>query len=127
MHKRKPQRTEFIYNVVDREKLKQMQRDDESLQKYWERNDVGQADSSFEMKGGVLYHVYKHYYVNSGKPLKQVMVNVQLKSRTMELAHGSTMGGHMGIKKTADKIQSALYWPGIQGDVTCYCKFCDVC
>ena len=24
----------------------------------------------------------------------------------------------MGIKKTTDKIQSAFYWPGIQGDVT---------
>ena len=34
----------------------------------------------------------------------------------MELAHGSIMGGHMEIKKTADKIQSAFYWPGIQGD-----------
>ena len=36
--------------VVDREKLKQMQHDDESLQKYWERNDVvvrGQAEISF--------------------------------------------------------------------------------
>ena len=33
----------------------------------------------------------------------------------------------MGIKKTADKIQSAFYWPGIQGDVTRYCKSCDVC
>ena len=33
----------------------------------------------------------------------------------------------MGIKKTADKIQSAFCWPGIQGDVTRYCKSCDVC
>ena len=33
----------------------------------------------------------------------------------------------MGIKKTADKIQSAFYWPGIQGDVTRYCKSCNVC
>ena len=33
----------------------------------------------------------------------------------------------MGIKKTTDKIQSAFYWPGIQGDVTRYCKSCDVC
>ena len=44
--------------VVDREKLKQMQNDDESLQKYWERNDVvvrGQAEISFEVKGRVLY------------------------------------------------------------------------
>ena len=97
---------------------------------HWERNDVvvrGQAEISFEVKGGVLYRVYKHPYVNSGKPLKQVMVPVQLRSRIMELAHGSLMGGHMGIKKTADKIQSAFYWPGIQGDVTRFCKSCDVC
>ena len=63
--------------VVDREKLKQMQRDDESLQKYWEKDVVvvrGQAETSFEVKGGVLYRVYKHPYVNGGKPLKQVMV-----------------------------------------------------
>ena len=43
--------------VVDREKLKQMQCDDESLHKYWEKNDVvvrGQAETSFELIGGVL-------------------------------------------------------------------------
>ena len=45
----------------------------------------------------------------------------------MEVAHGSIMGSHMGIKKTTDKIQSAFYWPGIQGDVTRFCKSCDVC
>ena len=78
------------------------------------------------MKGRVLYRVYKHPYVNSGKPLKQVMVPVQLRSRIMKLAHGSIMGGHMGIKKTADKIQSAFYWPRIQGDVARYCKSCHV-
>ena len=76
----------------------------------------GQAENSFEVKRGVLYCVYKHPYVNGGKPLKQVK---QLRNRIM--------GGHMGIKKTVDKIQSAFYWPGIQGDVTRYCKSCDVC
>ena len=102
--------------VIDREKLKQMQRDDKSLQKFWEKDDVvvrGQAETSFEVQGGVLYRVYKHPYVNGGKPLKQVMVPVQLRGRIMELAHGSIMGGHMGIKKTTNKIQSAFYWPGI--------------
>ena len=116
--------------IVDREKLKQMQRDDESSQKYWKKDDVvvrGQAENSFEVKDGVLYRVFKHPYVNGGKPLKQVMVPVQLRNRIMALARGSIMGGHMGIKKTVDKIQSAFYWPGIQGDVTHYCKSCDVC
>ena len=37
--------------IVDREKLKQMQREDESLRKYWDGDDVlvkGQAEISFE-------------------------------------------------------------------------------
>ena len=95
-----------------------------------EKDDVvvrGQAENSFEVKGGVLYCVYKHPYVNGGKPLKQVMVPVQLRNQTMELAHRSIMGGHMGIKKTVDVIQSAFYWPGIQGDMTQYYNSCDVC
>ena len=39
--------------IVDREKLKKMQREDESLPKYWDRDDVlvkGQAEISFEEK-----------------------------------------------------------------------------
>ena len=113
--------------IVDREKLKQMQREDESLRKYWDRNGVlvkGQAKISFEEKSGILYRLYKHPYVNGGKPLKQVvMVPEKLRRPIMEVAHGWIMGGYMGIKKTTDKIQSAFYWPGIQ---TRFCKACDV-
>ena len=50
------------------------------------------------------------------------MVPVQLRPRIMEVAQGSIMGGHLGIKKTTDKIESAFYWSGIQS-----CKSCDVC
>ena len=62
--------------VVDREKLKQMHCDDESLQKFWEKDNVvvrGQAEISFEVKGGALYRFYEHpyMYVNGGKSLKQ--------------------------------------------------------
>ena len=116
--------------VVDREKLKQMQREDESLRKYWDRDSAlvkGQAEISFEEKSGVLYRLYQHPYVNGGKPLKQVMVPEKLRHPIMEVAHGSIMSGHMGIKKTTDKIQSSFYWPGIQGDATRFCKSCDVC
>ena len=69
----------------------------------------------------------QHPSVNGGKPLKPVMVPENLRRPIMEVAHESIMGGHMGIKKTTDKIQSAFYWPGIQGDVTQFCKSCDVC
>ena len=87
----------------------------------------GQAEISFEVKRGILYRIYKHSFVNGGQPLKQVMVPVLLRPRIIEVAHGSIMGGHLGINKTTDKIESAFYWPGIQGGVTRLRKSCDVC
>ena len=87
----------------------------------------GQAEISFQVKTGILYCIYKHPFVNIGKPVKQVMVPLQLRPRIMEVAHGSIMGGHLGIKKTTDNIESAFYWPGIQSDITRSCKSCDVC
>ena len=68
--------------TVDKEKLKQMQNEDGSLRKYWDRGDVlvkGQAEISFEEKKGVLYRIYKHSFANTGKPVKQVMVPAQLR------------------------------------------------
>jgi len=107
-----------------------LQREDKSLEKYWDQRDIkvkGEQEVSFEEKDGVLYRSYKHPHVNSSKPIRQVMVPTPLRRQLMELAHESIMGGHMGVKKTTDKIQRAFYWPGIQGDVSRHCKLCDIC
>ena len=110
--------------VVDREKLKQMQRDDESLQKYWERNDVvvrGQAEISFEVKGGVLYRDYKHPYVNSKKKPEasygSCAAEKSNNGSSSRIDHGRSHGNK----------QNAFCWPGIQGDTTHYYKSCDAC
>ena len=55
------------------------------------------------------------------------MVPMPVRRQLIEVAHESVMRGHMGVKKTADKIQKAFYWPGIQGDVSRRCKSCDIC
>ena len=45
----------------------------------------------------------------------------------MEVTHDLIFGGHLGIKKTKDPIQTNFYWPGMQGDITSFCRSCDVC
>ena len=45
----------------------------------------------------------------------------------MVVAHDSILGGHMGVKRTMEKIMSKFYWPGLNGDVTQFCRSCDVC
>ena len=99
---------------MDRNELVRLQRENKSLEKYWHQRDIkvkGKQEVSF----------------NGGKPVRQVMVPMPLRRQLMEVAHESVMGGHMGVKKTADKIQKAFYWPGIQGDVSRRCKSCDIC
>ena len=45
----------------------------------------------------------------------------------MNVAHSSILGGHLGVKKTTDKITSNFYWPGIHSDITRFCQSCDIC
>ena len=55
------------------------------------------------------------------------MVPKTLRKKVMEVAHDSIFGGHLGIKKTKDRIQTNFYWPGMQGDISSFCRSCDVC
>ena len=54
------------------------------------------------------------------------MVPKTLRGKVMKVAHDSIFGGHLGIKKTKDRIQTNFYWPGMQ-DATSFCRSCDVC
>ena len=45
----------------------------------------------------------------------------------MEVAHDTMLAGHMGVKKTEDRILTNFYWPGIYQDVMSFCRSCDVC
>ena len=37
------------------------------------------------------------------------------------------MSGHLGIKKTMDRVLTEFFWPGACGDVSRFCKSCDIC
>ncbi|KAH3710190.1 hypothetical protein DPMN_069659 [Dreissena polymorpha] len=41
--------------------------------------------------------------------------------------HGIKTSGHLGIKKTFEKIRQQYYWPGLRTDVKIYASCCDVC
>ena len=45
----------------------------------------------------------------------------------MSLAHEAIVGGHLGIKKTTDRITANFHWPGVDGDVRRFCQSWDIC
>ena len=55
------------------------------------------------------------------------MIPKTLRKKVMEVARDSIFGGHLGIRKTKDRIQTSFYWPGMQGDATSFCRSCGVC
>ena len=55
------------------------------------------------------------------------MVPKSIRICVMEVAHGSIFGGHLGVKKTKDRIQTNFYWPGMHNDVSEFCRSGDVC
>jgi len=45
----------------------------------------------------------------------------------LQLAHDISAAGHLGIRKTQDRLEPHFFWPGITKDVAHYFKSCDKC
>ena len=58
---------------------------------------------------------------------RQVVVPESLRERVMKIAHESLLAGHVGAKKTTERILSSFHWPGLGADVRRFCRSCDVC
>ncbi|GFS07184.1 Gypsy retrotransposon integrase-like protein 1 [Elysia marginata] len=80
---------------------------------------------SFEKARGIVYRRYEDPRRNVS--IKQVVLPKSLREYVMSVAHDSLTGAHLGIRRTKDKVLSNFYWPGVDGDVTRYCRSCDVC
>jgi hypothetical protein len=119
-----------VSNVVNVKNLVQLQKDDKSLDKIRNLTDKRKRGKNvhwFSHEGDILYRYFQSPLVNGGKVLRQVVVPKSLRTQVMTIAHDGILAGHMGIQKTKNRIQLCFYWPGIEGDVTRYCKSCDVC
>jgi transposase InsO family protein len=118
------------YKEVTRSKLCQLQKEDDTLKKLWtstEEVTKGRQVVRYETRKGLLYRVSVHPEFNRGNPVSQVVIPSPLRVQVMSLAHESILGGHLGSKKTKDRISSEFYWTGMDGDVARFCKSCDIC
>ena len=115
---------------ISAEEMSKLQKQDESLKRLWDKKDVkiaGESKSWFWVENDILRRSYSNPKVNCGNPVQQVVVPSELRGKVMALAHDSILGGHLGTKRTVDKVLSNFFWPGVGNDVKRYCRSCGIC
>lgn len=84
---------------------------------------TGKNVVSFTYSKGVLRRVY----TDQRGEHRQVCVPQALRQEVMRIAHDTPMGGHLGAKKTRERIWAEFYWPGMCCEIRRYCQSCDRC
>ena len=79
---------------------------------------------SLEIKDGVLH---KHFHKQNGTSYLQVIIPASMKKEIIKEMHNSVLSGHLGEKKTREKILQRFYWAGLRDDVSTWVKQCDQC
>jgi transposase InsO family protein len=60
-----------------------------------------------------------------GDPIFQIVVPSQFHSLVLQVSHDEC--GHMGVRKTYDRILRYFFWPRLKRDVASYIKTCHTC
>lgn len=119
----KAPKDESLSSMAD---LKKEQREDETLTRLHElaQTNVHRGQISYEYEKDVLY---RQYVDKQGKKHRQLVVPRKLRPKVLSVGHDAPMAGHLGQKKTRERVWQEFYWPGIVGDVKRYCMSCDTC
>lgn len=108
------------------------QKDDVSLERIRKDAQAGSvfkranAEIGWFVKRGMVYREFKSLK-DTRMSYTQLVVPLSYRDKVMRLAHESIMSGHMGIRRTLDRVLSAFFWPGVTADVKRFCQSCDIC
>ncbi|XP_076031946.1 uncharacterized protein LOC143019850 [Oratosquilla oratoria] len=112
--------------------LSDLQCVDPDLRELYERVESGsELSEEYYLDKGVLFR----RWVESTCPTddavwserRQVMLPRVYRKEVLRLGHDSPLSGHLGVRKTLDRIWQHFYWPGIRRDVAQHCRTCHTC
>lgn len=86
--------------------------------------DQGDRNSYFIHRAGILYRIY---VMQNHEQVCQIVLPKIFRKQVLGIAHDIPLAGHLGTKKTRERILQHFYWPGLYNDVSDYCRSCDVC
>ncbi|XP_059174742.1 uncharacterized protein LOC131954913 [Physella acuta] len=107
-------------NIWEPEKFQLAQQEDPSLEKIFRlarKHSITTSRSSehsFFIKNNTLQRKYK----SKGQEINQLVIPQKYRAQILHHAHDLTLAGHMGRKKTKQRIETTFYWPGMDKDIS---------
>jgi hypothetical protein len=86
--------------------------------------DQGKGHVAFKFYKQLLY---REYTGQDAATHRQLVVPNTLVPSVLKLAHDAPMAGHLGTKKTRDRIWQTFFWPKMERDVRKYVRSCEAC
>ena len=71
--------------------------------------------------------LYRWFHKKDGTSNLQVILPKTLRQEVLFHMHDDLLSGHLGTKKTCEKILQNFYWFGVRDDVYTYVQSCDTC
>jgi transposase InsO family protein len=105
-------------------KIKRLQKEDETIKNLKIKIELNKA-KEFVKKDGVLLKLKKGNI--DGKFYRQLVVPKSLKLDVLELCHDHFWGGHLGEKRTWDKLKARFWWPNAYNETLEYVRSCEKC
>src|SRR3989442_14863121 len=108
----------FNFQEEDSIDFQKMQREDTSLQKYW--NMVGRPDNRYVVMGDkkLLYRTTKI----RGLTVYQLLIPKEKREMLISKAHETELAGRMGVNKTAKRLGVHFWWPKVRSMVAKFIK-----
>jgi hypothetical protein len=66
-------------------------------------------------------------YAPKGSKRRRWIIPPSLRSMCLKYFHDSVLSGHLGARKTFQKIATNFWWPGMRNDVFQYVRKCELC
>ena len=116
---------------IPADSLKLLQDEDPSLQAACRAADgePNTAGTGFFRRNGLLYRKYCPPGGEDDDPraVEQLVLPTKCRMPVVKLAHDIPLSGHLGKRKTRDRILQRFYWPSLYRDVAKYCQACEQC
>lgn len=112
---------------IDPKTIQDLQEADKTLeglrQKEFQQSKEDGVNTMF--KDGIMYRQVKSD--DNRELTEQLVLPKQCREGVLKASHDIPLAGHLGKKKTLNRIKQRFYWPGMSKDVTDYYKSCETC